>query len=121
MASIADIRSIINAKDGTTEGDAVELSEGVVGHYNYHGRLCAIEFKNGILPIICNGGKRKKGWGGDMKKDCIARKIARTRAAKALAEYRKTKASLWWEEYHKASQWDKRMEIEKSEITYCMA
>jgi len=41
--------------------NAVELSEGVVGHYNYHGRLCAIEFKNGILPIIRNGGKRKKG------------------------------------------------------------
>jgi hypothetical protein len=30
MASIADIRSIINAKDGTTEGDAVELSEDLV-------------------------------------------------------------------------------------------
>jgi len=30
MASIADIRSIINAKDGTIEGDAVELSEDLV-------------------------------------------------------------------------------------------
>ena len=27
MASISDIRAIINAKDGTTEGDAVELSD----------------------------------------------------------------------------------------------
>ena len=27
MTTIADIRAIINAKDGTTEGDAVELSE----------------------------------------------------------------------------------------------
>ena len=27
MTSISDIRAIINAKDGTTEGDAVELSD----------------------------------------------------------------------------------------------
>ena len=27
MTTIADIRSIINAKDGTIEGDAVELSD----------------------------------------------------------------------------------------------
>lgn len=27
MASISDIQAIINAKDGTTEGDAVELSD----------------------------------------------------------------------------------------------
>jgi hypothetical protein len=27
MTTIPDIRAIINAKDGTTEGDAVELSD----------------------------------------------------------------------------------------------
>jgi hypothetical protein len=30
MTTISDIRAFINAKDGTTEGDAVELSEDLV-------------------------------------------------------------------------------------------
>jgi len=38
----------------------VELSEGILADYDKKGRLCGIEIINGILPIICNGGKTGK-------------------------------------------------------------
>ena len=40
---------------------------------------------------------------------CAALQLARGRAAYALRQFRKTKSRLWWNEYHNASQWAKRI------------